>query len=89
MLIGAEDRGRNVHGVADPLDEEERLANPISNRISPRLMPKLEILPWRQTQVLALQVYPSSSRPQYMVRRGLPMACMCGWAPPTTAPMQS
>jgi len=39
--------------VADPLDEEERLANPISDRISPRVVPELEILPWRQTEVLA------------------------------------
>jgi ATP-dependent DNA helicase RecG len=49
-----EDRSRNVRGVADPLDEEERLANLISDRISPRLLPEIEILAWRQTQVLAL-----------------------------------
>ena len=54
LLIGVEDRSRNVRGVADPLDEEERLANLISDRISPRLMPEIEILPWRQTQVRAL-----------------------------------
>jgi ATP-dependent DNA helicase RecG len=40
--------------VADPLDEEERLANLIIDRISPRLVPEIEILPWRFTQVLAL-----------------------------------
>jgi hypothetical protein len=40
--------------VADQLDEEERLANLISDRISPRFVPETEILPWRQTQVLAL-----------------------------------
>jgi len=43
-----------VRGVADPLDEEERLANLISDRISPRFVPEIEILAWRQTQVLAL-----------------------------------
>ena len=45
LLIGVEDRSRNVCGVADPLDEEERLANLISDRISPRLVPEIEILP--------------------------------------------
>jgi ATP-dependent DNA helicase RecG len=59
LLIGVEDRSRNVRGVADPLDAEQRLANLMSDRISPRLMPEIEILPWRQTHVLALQVYPS------------------------------
>ena len=61
-----------MRGVADQLDEEERLANLISDRISPRFVPEIEILAWRQTQVLAL-----------------PQACMCGWAPPTAAPMPS
>ena len=84
-----EDRGRNVRGVADPLDEEERLANLISDRISPRFVPEIEILPWRQTQVLALQVHPSPSRPHHLIREGLPQACMCGWAPPTAAPTPS
>ncbi|MCT0226076.1 helix-turn-helix domain-containing protein [Synechococcus sp. CS-1328] len=61
LLIGVEDRSRNVRGVADPLDEEERLASLISDRISPRIVPE----------------------------KGLPLACMCGWAPPTAAPMPS
>ncbi len=59
-----------MRGVTDPLDEEERLANLISDRISPRLVPEIEILPWRQTQVLALQVYPSPSRPHHLIREG-------------------
>ena len=54
LLIGVEDRNRNVRGVSDPLDEEERLANLISDRISPRLIPEIKTLSWRQTQVLAL-----------------------------------
>jgi len=34
-------------------------------------LPKIEILPWRRTQVLAVQVHPSPSRPHYLVREGL------------------
>jgi len=65
-----EDRGRNVRGVADPLDEEERLANLIDDRISPRFVPEIEILPWRQLHVLALRVHPSPSRPHHLIREG-------------------
>jgi predicted HTH transcriptional regulator len=43
----------------------------ISDRIAPRLLPEIEILPWRKTQVLAVQVHPSPSRPHYLVREGL------------------
>ncbi len=70
LLIGVDDRNRNVRGVAEPLDEEERLANLISDRISPRIEPEIEVLPWPQTQVLAVQVHPSPSRTHYPVREG-------------------
>ena len=71
LLVGVEDKSRHVRGVRDPLDLEERLANLISDRIVPRLVPELEILPWRRSQVLAVQVYPSPSRPHYLKREGL------------------
>jgi len=70
LLVGVEDRSRHVRGVSDPLDLEERLANLISDRISPRIVPEIELLPWRRTQVLALQVHPSPSRPHRLTREG-------------------
>ena len=47
------------------------MAKLISDRIAPRLLPEIEILPWRRTQVLAVQVHPSPSRPHYLAREGL------------------
>jgi predicted HTH transcriptional regulator len=70
LLVGVEDRSRHVRGVTEALDLEERLANLVSDRISPRIVPEIEILPWRRTQVLALQVYPSASRPHHLIREG-------------------
>ena len=71
LLLGVENATRNVHGVAEPLAMEERLANLISDRILPRLIPDIEILPWRRSHVLAVQVYPSSGRPHYLASAGL------------------
>ncbi|MGQ0550113.1 MAG: ATP-binding protein [Armatimonadota bacterium] len=71
LLIGVEDGTRHVRGVRDPLDLEERLASLVSDSLLPRLVPDLEILPWRRTHVLAVQVHPSSSRPHYLKREGL------------------
>ena len=71
LLLGVEDKTRHVRGVQDPLALEERLANVISDSVVPRLVPELEILPWRRTHVLAVQVYPSPSRPHYVKRAGL------------------
>ena len=71
MLIGVEDKSRHVRGVKDPLALEERLANLISDSIAPRLVPDLEILPWRRTHVVAVQVYPGPNRPYYLKSKGL------------------
>jgi len=70
LLIGVEDRSRHVRGVTKPLDLEERLASLISDRIVPRIVPELEILPWRRTHVLAVKVHPSMARPHHFVRKG-------------------
>jgi len=71
LLVGVEDRTRHVRGVADALDLEERIANLVSDSITPRLVPEIEILPWRRTQVIAVQVHPSSMRPHYLKREGI------------------
>ena len=70
LLVGVEDATRHVRGVREPLDLEERLANLISDRIAPRLVPGLELLPWRDTHVLGVEVHPSPSRPHFIRREG-------------------
>ena len=71
VLVGVEDRTRHVRGVTEPLNLEERLANLISDHIVPRLVPELEIIPWRRNHVLAIQVYASPVRPHYIRQAGL------------------
>jgi predicted HTH transcriptional regulator len=72
VLIGVEDGTRRVRGLKDVLSEEERLTSLISDRIAPRLIPEIEILPWRSTNILAVQVHPSGSRPHYLKNEGFP-----------------
>lgn len=71
VLVGVEDRTRHVRGVHEPLDLEERLANLISDSIAPRLVPELELIPWRRSHVVAVQVHASPIRPHYLRREGL------------------
>ncbi len=66
LLLGVEDATRNIRGVEKPLAMEERLANLVSDSILPRLIPDIEVLPWRRTHVLAIQIYPSPARPHYL-----------------------
>ena len=60
-----------MRGIADPLALDERLASVLSDGIDPRLVPDIEILPWRSTNILAVQVYPSPSRPHYLKALGI------------------
>jgi ATP-dependent DNA helicase RecG len=42
----------------------------ISDSIAPALVPSIEVMPWRKTQVLAVEIYPSPNRPHYLNREG-------------------
>ena len=66
ILIGVEDQTRHVRGVTDPWSLEEQAANLISDAISPRLLPDVELLSYRDTYVLAVQVFPSPNRPHHL-----------------------
>jgi len=70
VVVGVEDRTRRVRGVADPTRVEEQLANLIFDRIEPRLVPELQIIPWRKTHAIAVRVFPSSTRPHYVRAEG-------------------
>jgi predicted HTH transcriptional regulator len=70
VVLGVEDVTKRVKGIPNILAEEERLANLIADSISPRLVPSIEMMPWRKTQVLAVEIYPSASRPHFLNRLG-------------------
>jgi len=70
VVIGVEDGSRNVRGVPDVLAAEEKLASLVSDSIRPRLIPNIEVVPWRSLNVLAVEVYSSNTRPHYLERLG-------------------
>ena len=43
LIIGVDDK-QKITGIEHPLDEEERLCNLISDSISPRLVPNIELI---------------------------------------------
>lgn len=70
ILFGVEDGTRRVLGISDPLALEARLCNLITDCIRPQVIPDIDILPWRKTQVLALKIHPSNARPHYLKALG-------------------
>ena len=69
LVVGVEDDG-SVVGVADPLAEEERIANLISDQIAPQLVPAIDLVTLGGRTVLVVDVPLSTRRPHYMTRQG-------------------
>ncbi|MBI4357163.1 MAG: putative DNA binding domain-containing protein [Gammaproteobacteria bacterium] len=70
LLVGIKDKTKSIFGIDNPLDEEERLTNIISHNIEPLLLPEIEILPWKKTYVIAVQVHLSQNCPHYLKKAG-------------------
>ncbi len=69
LVFGVEDSG-TVTGVADALEFEERLASIVCDGIAPRVVPEIDIIAWRGTQLVTATVYPGPTRPYHVVALG-------------------
>ncbi len=69
LVIGVADDG-TVVGVQDPLAEEERVASLIDDRISPQLVPAIDLVTLADKTVLVVDVPLSTRRPHYITRQG-------------------
>ncbi len=70
VIIGVKDKTREVLGIDQPLDEEERLCSLIADSISPRLVPSVEMITVDGKTLLVIEVFLSNSRPHYLRSEG-------------------
>ncbi|CEG97300.1 helix-turn-helix domain-containing protein [Propionibacterium freudenreichii] len=69
LVIGVNDDG-SVFGVEDPLAEEERITSLITDRISPQLVPGIDLVTLGGATVLVVDVPLSTRRPHFMKDQG-------------------
>ncbi|WIY83403.1 helix-turn-helix domain-containing protein [Propionimicrobium sp. PCR01-08-3] len=69
LVIGVNDDG-SVAGVEDPLAEEERITSLITDRISPQLVPGIDLMTLGEATVLVVDVPLSTRRPHHMRDQG-------------------
>jgi predicted HTH transcriptional regulator len=69
LVVGVAD-DRSVVGLADPLLEEERLSNLISDSIRPQLMPTVDLVPAGGQTLLVARVALGSQPPYYLKKLG-------------------
>ena len=69
LLVGVDDQ-QQVVGVAQPLDEEERLGSLIADSIAPRLVPNIDLITHQGKNLVLIEVFPSGLRPHYLKAEG-------------------
>src|SRR3984893_12809207 len=69
LVIGIQDKTKNVIGVENILQDEERIASAIADSVSPTLLPNLQFISWRDKDVLIVTV-PHRPGPFYLKDKG-------------------
>lgn len=70
LVIGVKDKTKEVLGLDNLLEEEERVANAIADSISPLLIPSLQLCTWRGRDLLLISVAHSFG-PYYIKSKGM------------------
>ncbi len=63
IIIGIRDKTRHVIGVSSPHELAESLVSMIHDAVEPRIIPNIEVIPFRNKHLVALEIYPSPNRP--------------------------
>ena len=69
LIIGVRGETKEVIGVDNILQDEERIANAVADSVSPSILPNLQFLSWRGRDVLIVTV-PHSFGPFYLKAKG-------------------
>ncbi|HEY7886145.1 MAG TPA: helix-turn-helix domain-containing protein, partial [Cellvibrionaceae bacterium] len=70
LVVGVDD-DKQLVGVSNPLDDEEKLANLVNDAIAPRLVPNIDMVTVEGKTLLVVEVFLSNTRPHYALRKGL------------------
>jgi|ERR1700733_3798234 len=70
IVIGVEDKTKKVVGLANPLQEEERLTSTIADSIAPLIVPDIEIQTYRDKEIILIHI-PHIVGPYYLKDAGL------------------
>lgn len=70
LVIGIDD-DRHIVGIANALENEERLCNLIADSISPRLVPNVEMMTVDGRTLLIVEVFLSGQRPHFLNAEGM------------------
>lgn len=70
LLLGVQDRTRELIGIDDPLAVEQRVMNLAADGIRPQILPEIEIATHRRKTLVIVTVFPGPLRPYYVQSLG-------------------
>lgn len=70
LILGIKDKTKEIVGIPNSLQEEERIANAISDSIAPLIIPDIEIHAYRDRELIIIRV-PHAAGPFYLKAEGL------------------
>lgn len=70
LIIGVNDKTRHITGITDPQKAGESIINKIHDTVEPRILPNIEIIPYRNTYVIIIEIYPSPLKPHFKKKEG-------------------
>ena len=70
LIIGVSDKEREIRGVSDPLDLEEKIANLVYDSIKPLVSPYISVHNINGKSILNVQILAGSNKPYFLVKDG-------------------
>jgi len=71
VLIGIDEKTKNIVTIDNPKLEEERIASLISDSISPLIVPEIELVKVKNNTLIKVTIYPGPAAPYYLKSQGL------------------
>ncbi|MBC8526813.1 MAG: putative DNA binding domain-containing protein [Candidatus Cloacimonetes bacterium] len=71
LIIGVSDKERDVVGIKNPLELEEKISNMINDSIHPQIVPYIYSMNIEGKVILVIQVLPGNTTPYFLKSKGL------------------
>lgn len=72
LILGVKDGDKRIIGIDNPIKEVERIANIINDCISPKIAPNIDVVSYRNKNLVQVQIYPGANKPYHFKTASLP-----------------
>jgi predicted HTH transcriptional regulator len=71
LILGVDDKSRDIVGIENPFELEERISNTIHDSVRPSISPYIQTINLKNRQLLSVQILPGQQKPYYLSSKGL------------------